>query len=131
MREVEVSRFVAATPAAVERVLTPEGIVTAEGSFTVREVREDEAGTLVAAGRAGVELLFRFEPTDDGYVYRQLEGPLDRLTTTISYAPEDEGTRLTARSTVAVRGPGLLDRLAAWKRTGELRRALAGIEREL
>ncbi|PSQ23803.1 polyketide cyclase, partial [Halobacteriales archaeon QS_9_67_17] len=47
MREVEVSRFVAATPAAVERVLTPEGIVAAEGSFTVREVREAEAGTLV------------------------------------------------------------------------------------
>lgn len=129
MRDVAVSRFIAAPPTVVERALTPARIIEAEGSFTVREVREDGDGTLVAAGRAGVELLFRFEATDDGYVYRQVEGPLDRLTTTISHASKDEGTRLTARSTVAVRGPALLDRLAGWKRKGELRRALAGIER--
>lgn len=131
MREVEVSRFVRASPVEVERALTPERLVEAEGSFTVREVREDEDGTLVAAGRAGVELLFRFESTEDGLAYTQLEGPLERLATTVSYAPENEGTRLTARSEVAVRGPGVLDRLAAWKRKGELKRALAGIERTL
>jgi hypothetical protein len=131
MREVAVDRFVAAPPAEVARVLTPERLVAAEGSFTVREVREEGDATLVAAGRAGVELLFRFEPTDDGYVYEQVEGPLERLTTTVRYAPEDEGTRLSARSTVAVRGPGVLDRLAAWKRRGELRRALATVEAEL
>lgn len=125
------SRFVRASPVEVERALTPERLVEAEGSFTVREVREDEDGTLVAAGRAGVELLFRFESTEDGLAYTQLEGPLERLATTVSYAPENEGTRLTARSEVAVRGPGVLDRLAAWKRKGELKRALAGIERTL
>ena len=121
------SRFVAAKPPVVARVLTPETVVESEGSFDVREVRETDDGTLVAAGRAGVELLFRFEPREDGLVYEQLEGPLESLTTTVTYAPEDEGTRLTARSTVAVRGPGPLSRLAAWKRKGELRRALAGI----
>jgi hypothetical protein len=131
MREVAVDRFVAAPPAEVARVLTPERLVVAEGSFTVREVRDDGDATLIAAGRAGVELLFRFEPTEDGLAYEQLEGPLERLTTTISYVPENEGTRLSARSSVAVRGPGVLDRLAAWKRRGELRRALRTIDAEL
>ncbi len=131
MREVAVDRFVAAPPAEVARVLTPERLVAAEGSFTVREVRDDGNATLIAAGRAGVELLFRFEPTEDGLAYEQLEGPLERLTTTISYVPENEGTRLSARSTVAVRGLGVLDRLAAWKRRGELRRALSTIDAEL
>lgn len=122
------SRFVAAKPLEVARVLTPETVVDCEGSFDVREVRETDDGTFVAAGRAGVELLFRFESREDGLAYEQLEGPLEALSTTVTYAPEDEGTRLTARSTVAVRGPGPLSRLAAWKRKGELRRALAGIE---
>lgn len=131
MREVAVDRFVSAPPAEVARALTPERLIAAEGSFTVREVRQADGATLVAAGRAGVELLFRFEPIDDGLAYEQLEGPLERLTTTISYAPEDEGTRLSAHSTVAVRGPGVLDRLAAWKRRGELRRALATLAAEL
>jgi hypothetical protein len=128
MREVTVSRFVEASPAVVERRLTPSTVVECEGSFEVREVSEEPEGTLVAAGRAGVELLLRFERREDGLAYDQLEGPLDALDTRIAYAPEDHGTRLTARSSVAVRGPGVLDRLAAWKRRGELRRALAGIE---
>ena len=127
MREVAVDRFVRATPPEIERALTPRRLIEAEGSFTVREVTESDGATIVAAGRAGVELLFRFEPVEDGWVYEQLEGPLDRLSTELSYTPEDEGTRLTARSTVAVRGPGVLDRLAAWKRKGELRRGLAAI----
>lgn len=125
------SRFVAAHPSEVARVLTPETVVAAEGSFDVREVTDSPDGTLVAAGRAGVELLFRFERRESGLAYEQLEGPLDTLRTTVTVTPEDEGSRLTARSAVAVRGPGPLDRLAAWKRRGELRRALAGIERRL
>lgn len=128
MREVEVSRFVDATPDVVGERLTPATVVECEGSFEVREVSTEPEGTLVAAGRAGVELLFRFERREDGLAYDQIEGPLDTLHTTITYAPENHGTRLTARSSVAVRGPDVLDRLAAWKRRGELRRALAGIE---
>jgi hypothetical protein len=128
MREVEVSRFVDANPDVVGDRLSPAAVVECEGSFEVREVSAESEGTLVAAGRAGVELLFLFESLADGLAYEQLEGPLETLHTSITYAPEDHGTRLTARSSVAVRGPGVFDRLAAWKRRGELRRALAGIE---
>ncbi|MFB6159929.1 MAG: SRPBCC family protein [Haloferacaceae archaeon] len=128
MREVEVDRFVEAAPAVVGDRLTPSTVVECEGSFAVREVSAAEAGTLVAAGRAGVELLLRFERREDGLAYEQVEGPLDALSTTITYAPEDHGTRLTAHSAVGVRGPAVLDRVAAWKRRGELRRALGGIE---
>jgi hypothetical protein len=63
----------------------------------------------------------------DGVEYEQVEGPLETLRTTVTRAPEDEGTRLVARSSVAVGGPAVLDRLAAWKRRGELRRALDAI----
>ncbi|MFC7176746.1 SRPBCC family protein [Halosegnis marinus] len=130
MREVETDRFVAAPPAAVARALTPERVVEAEGSFTVRETREEDGATLVAAGRRGVGLLFRFEEREDGLEYEQIEGPLATLTTTLTYRAEDEGTRLTARSSVEASGPGLLDRLAAWKRKGELKRALATLADE-
>lgn len=125
------SRFVPAPPVEVARVLTPETVVAAEGSFDVREVAESGEATLVRAGRLGVELRFRFERRDDGLAYDQVEGPLETLRTTVTCTPEDEGSRLTARSTVAVGGPAALDRLAAWKRRGELERALAGIERRL
>lgn len=127
MREVSVSRFVDAKPFEVERLLTPRTVVECEGSFDVREVTDSPEGTIVAAGKSGVELLLRFEDRDEGVAYEQLEGPLESLRTTITYAPENHGTRLTARSEVAAAGPGVLDRLTAWKRRGELKRALAGI----
>lgn len=127
MREVEVSRFVGAHPPEVARLLTPETVIAAEGSFDVREVTSDDDGTLVTAGRAGLELHLRFEERENGLVYDQLKGPLETLRTTITCEPENEGTRLTAHSTVAVGGPGFVDRLAAWKRKGELERALDGI----
>jgi hypothetical protein len=43
MREVSASRFVRATPAAVERALTPGALVKYEGSFTVYEVEDTAA----------------------------------------------------------------------------------------
>lgn len=131
MREVTVSRFVDAKPFEVAAVLTPERVIACEGSFEVREVRENAGGeTLVAAGKSGVGLVLRFEARDDGVVYEQVEGPLEALSTTISYRAKDHGTQLTATSSVAASGPGFLDRLAAWKRKGELKRALAGLEAE-
>lgn len=130
MREVEVSRFVDANPYEVARVLTPETVVACEGSFEVREVTEGPDGTLVAAGKSGVELLLQFEEREDGVAYEQLEGPLEALSTTITYRSKDHGTQLTARSSVAAAGPRFVDRLAAWKRKGELKRALAGLEAE-
>ncbi|MFC6939283.1 SRPBCC family protein [Salinirubellus sp. GCM10025818] len=127
MREVEVSRFVQAPPAAVEPLLSPIGLMDAEGSFEVRNVSDTDGGTEVTVGGYGLELVFRFTEREDGIAYEQVSGPLDVLETTVTCAPENEGTRLTARSRVAVGGPELIDRLAAWKRRGELRRALRAV----
>ena len=128
MTSVEVSRFVPALPAEVERALTPAAVVEYEGSFEVRDVAERDGEWVVTAGRAGVELTLRFERRDDGLFYEQQgdAGPLDRLETTLSLAPENEGTRVTARSEVeaGMPLPSVTDRIAAWKRKGELERAL-------
>lgn len=125
MHEVEVSQFVQTYPEVVAEALTPETVLEAEGSFAVREV--GDGGDRVTVGGYGLELVFEFSDREDGIEYDQVEGPLETLRTTVRYEHEDEGTRLTARSEVAVGGPGVVDRVAAWKRRGELRRALAGI----
>lgn len=128
--DVELSRFVAAPPAVVERALSPAALVEAEGSFDVRSVEDGarKGETLVRAGGYGLDLLLAFEERVDGVAYAQREGPLARLETTITVAREDEGSRVTARSTVATGGPRLVDRLAAWKRRGELERVLDAVE---
>ena len=127
MREVEASRFVRATPAAVGRALTPAALVEYEGSFTVYEVTDTAEGWLVIAGSRGVELALTFEACEDGLVYEQRgDGPLDALETTVTYEPENEGTRVSMHSAVSAGLPltALTDRVAAWKRRGELQRAL-------
>jgi len=128
MREVEVSRFVRATPTAVERVLTPATVVESEGSFTVRDVTDGEDGTLVTAGARGLELTLRFEDRSDGLHYTQAgsAGPFDAMTTDLTVVAEDEGARITARSAVSLGlpAPALTDRIATWKRRGELERLL-------
>ena len=128
MREVEVSRFVRAPPRAVERVLTPATVVESEGSFTVRDVTDSEDGTLVTAGARGLELTLRFEERPDGLHYTQAgsAGPFDAMTTDLTVAAEDEGSRVTARSAVSLGlpVPALTDRIATWKRRGELERLL-------
>lgn len=121
------SRFVQAPPAAVDPLLSPIGLMDAEGSFEVRDVTDTGEGTEVTVGGYGLELTFRFTEREDGIAYEQVSGPLRVLETTVTYAPENEGTRITARSRVAVGGPGVIDRLAAWKRRGELRRALRAV----
>jgi len=128
MREVEASRFVQTYPDVVADVLSPETILEAEGSFNIREIAAD--GNQITVGGYGLELVFEFTPQEDGIEYDQVEGPLETLRTTLRYEPENEGTRLTAHSDVAVGGPGVVDRVAAWKRRGELRRALDGIASE-
>jgi hypothetical protein len=128
MREVAVSRFVQAGTAVVEGALSPDALLDAEGSFSVRDVAA--GGDRVTVGGYGLELVFEFTDREDGIEYVLVEGPLETLRTTVRYEPVDEGTRLTARSAVAVGGPGVLDRVAAWKRRGELRRALDGIAAE-
>lgn len=129
MRTVEVSRFIRARPRVIERLLAPETILEYEGTFTAVDVDETEAGTVVDA-RAGGRLVggrFVFEERQDGYTYRQdgTAGPFEAMETTITVAPENEGARVTMRSSMSLGLPlPLADRIGAWKRRGELDRAL-------
>ena len=135
MREVSVERFVAATPVEVERALSPAALVEYEGSFDVREVGPGDDGTVVTASARGVGLTLRFDDRDDGVRYEQVEdaGPFDAMWTEISWAPEDEGTRVTATSGVSLGLPfePVADRVGAWKRRGELERALRALAVDL
>jgi hypothetical protein len=129
MRTVEVSRFVGATRPELERLLTPETIIDYEGTFVVRDVVERDDGWVVTAQAAGrlIEVRFVFEEREDGYVYRQEsdDGPFTQMETRLTLSREDEGTDVTVRSSVGLRLPlPFADRVAAWKRRGELRRAL-------
>lgn len=135
MREAAVERFVAARPHEVEAHLSPERLIEYEGSFAVRDVAREDDATYVTAGARGVEVALRFERTDDGYRYEQVgeAGPFDGLWTRVSWAPEDEGSRVSARSGVSLGLPlpAVTDRVAAWKRRGELRRALDRLAEDL
>lgn len=129
MRSVEVSRFVQAYPQEVNRLVTPETVLDYEGTFTAVDVDEVD-GTTVVDARAGGRLMgarFVFEDREDGLVYRQEEGagPFEAMETEIAVTPENEGVRVTMRSSVSLALPlPFADRVAAWKRRGELRRAL-------
>ncbi|WP_129114080.1 SRPBCC family protein [Halegenticoccus tardaugens] len=127
MREVRATRFVRAPPTVVERTLSPAAVVESEGSFDVRAVDErDDGTTLVTAGARGLELTFRFEAREEGLSYAQEGGPFDAMETRLSVAPENEGSSVTMRSTVSLGLPAaaVTDRIAAWKRRGEIERAL-------
>jgi len=128
MREVEVSRFVPEGPVVVDAALSPVTLLEAEGSFAIQEIAED--GDRITVGGYGLELVFEFTDLENGVEYDQVTGPLETLRTTVSYRRKNEGSELTARSELAVGGPGVVDRLAAWKRKGELKRALDGIAEE-
>jgi hypothetical protein len=131
MRDVEVSRFVRASPQAVERALTPAAVVEYEGSFAVRDVEERDGTTYVTVGSRGLEFVLRFDPREDGVHYEQEgeAGPFEAMTTTVSVRAEDDGSRVTARSSVSLGLPvPFADRVAAWKRRGELKRALSNLD---
>lgn len=135
MVEVSVDRFVRAPPAVVRRALTPANVVAFEGSFDVAETTETDKGTLVTAtGGRLMALTYRVEGTDDGCYYEQAgdAGPFDRMETWIGVDPEDEGSRVTARSQVEIGLPlPFSARIAAWKRRGELRRLLVNLADEV
>jgi ligand-binding SRPBCC domain-containing protein len=127
MREVEASAFVMARPPAVHRALSPESVVAAEGTFEVTGVEEVDGDTEVVAAAPGVTVLLRFQGREDGlaYVAEGAVGPFEHLETEVTVAPERNGSRLTMRSTVSLNLPlPFADRIAAWKRRGELRRAV-------
>ncbi|MFB6130037.1 MAG: SRPBCC family protein [Salinigranum sp.] len=131
MREVERSRFVRATPSELEPHLTPRALVAAEGSFEVLDVAERDEATLVTAGARGLALTLRFERRGGGVYYAQEgeAGPFDAMETWVTVRRKNEGSILTVRSQVSLGLPlpALSDRLAAWKRGGELDRALDSI----
>lgn len=129
MRTVEVSRFVRATPAEIERVLDPATLVGYEGTFTVTDTETVDEGVRVFAGEGRMMASFLFEDREDGLAYEQEHGPLEGMLTTVTYESENEGSRVRARSSVSLGVPpaAITDRIAAWKRRGELRRALANL----
>lgn len=135
MREVEVSGFVRAAPAEVERALQPARVVEYEGSFEVLDVRSADGATVVEAGGRGLRMELRFEDREDGIYYEQEgeTGPFEEMWTQLTWTNEDEGSRVTARSGVSLRLPlpAVSDRVAAWKRRGELRRALGRLADDL
>jgi hypothetical protein len=135
MREVAVERFVAAKPHEVAAALEPAAVVEYEASFGVRDVERRESDTIVTAGARGLQMTLRFEQTENGLRYEQIEnaGPLELMWTELAWAPEDEGTRVTARSGVSLGLPlgSVTDRIAAWKRRGELKRALRNLADEV
>ncbi|MXR50693.1 SRPBCC family protein [Halovenus sp. WSH3] len=136
MRTVELTRQIDASPPVVDRALDPASIVEYEGSFEVFEVERREDDWLVVAGGSGLRLTLRFEERENGFFYEQeaAEGqPLDAMETTITYRQEGNGTRVTAVSEVSmgVRPTAITDRLAAWKRNGELERALDALAAEV
>lgn len=132
MREVVVERFVSASPHEVADALDPASIVQYEESFNVLDVDTGESETIVTAGARGLTLSLRFEPLESGIRYEQLEdtGPLAEMWTELTWDPENEGSRVTARSGVSLGLPlqSVTDRIAAWKRRGELKRALRNLD---
>ena len=136
MRTVTASRDVPASIVAVDRALSPAAIIEAEGTFTVVDVAEREDGATVTGRASGITATFTFEPLEDGYRYEQEgeAGPFDHMETVLTRerATTGSGSRLTARSTVSLGLPlpALSDRVAGWKRRGELRRLLETLEDE-
>ena len=132
MRTVTVTRRVGAPPAAVLDALDPMAIIDAEGTFSALDREDADGATRVVARGGGMEVVFEFTETEDGYAYEQLgeAGPFETMRTSLSVTAADEGSSLTLESTVSLGLPlpGVSDRIAAWKRRGELKRALETID---
>jgi len=127
MREVERTRFVRIRPRELGALLDPARIVEYEGSFSVDSVTETDAGTRLTVSGPGLAFELRFEPIEEGFYYAQAgeAGPFESMETWLTVAPEDEGSRVSMRSMVSLGAPlPFADRIAAWKRAGELERAL-------
>lgn len=132
MREVTASRVVDGSADELSAWLDPATIVDAEGSFTVETVDERDGETIVVASGPGLRMPFRFEDRDGTIYYTQESdrGPFAHLETWLEYDPVDaERTRVSVRSAVELAAPiPFGDRIAAWKRRGELDRLLESIE---
>lgn len=134
MREVTRSRAIQASADDVRAWLEPATIVEAEGSFTVTTVDDREDVTVVVASGPGLELPLRFEERDGTVYYTQEgdRGPFSHMETWIDLEEGRAGTVVTIRSLVSLAAPlPFGDRIAAWKRRGELERALDALEAEV
>ncbi|MFC7097327.1 SRPBCC family protein [Halobaculum marinum] len=130
MREVEAERFVGATPAALRRLLTPTALVEYEGSFTAQDSYADGDATVVTVAGGGLAFDLRVTETADGWRYEQAgdRGPFDAMETEVTVEQANEGSRLRATSRVSLGLPlPFADRVAGWKRRGELRRLLDNV----
>lgn len=134
MRKTELSGFVPASAPVILRALTPEAVVSHEGTFRVREATREGDETRIAAAGPGLAVEFRFEERPDGLYYEQVgeSGPFESMTTRITVQPRDDGSRVTLRSEVSLGLPiPGADRVAAWKRRSELKRALDGLRSDV
>ncbi|MFW6435801.1 MAG: SRPBCC family protein [Halovenus sp.] len=136
MRTVEVSQEFETKPSVVGRALDPSSVIEYEGSFSVLDVDDRGEDYLIVAGGSGLQLTLRFEEHEQGVFYEleDAEGqPLETMETTITYRATDGGTTVTAVSEVSMGLPpaAITDRLAAWKRKGELQRALDALADEI
>ena len=133
MKSVEVSRHIDASPEAVASYLTPETIILLEGTFSIHSVEEEHDDVLVEAKAKGVSATFRFEELAAGYRYEQAgeEGPFDEMETTLRYEPKGDGVTviMTATISLGIRPRALFERIGAWKRKGEMDRALKSLDR--
>ena len=134
MREVTVDGFVRESPPSIKRHLTPKRVVEYEGSFEVDRVETAGEATLVTATGPGLSMTLRFE-TREGRLYYTQEGetgPFAAMETWIDVEPENEGSRVRFTSAVELSAPlPLGDRIAAWKRKGELKRAIQSLREDL
>ena len=131
MREVSVSRFVPSTPNELDRLLGPRQLIEYEGSFSVDAVEQGESEQFVTASGPGLTVQYRFEDRSEGWYYEQAgeAGPFEAMETRLTIDRENEGSRVTMHSTVSLSLPlPFVDRIAAWKRRGELKRALEALE---
>lgn len=135
MRTVEAVRRIGAPPAEIRHHIDPATLVELEGTFSVVDVSESAEHTTITARGGGMEVEFVFEETEEGYRYEQAgeAGPFDSMETTVAIRPKDEGSVVKLSSTVSLGLPlpAISDRIAGWKRRGELQRALAQLDRDL
>jgi hypothetical protein len=133
MAEVTVTRFLDERPEVVERALDPGTVLEAEGTFAVGDVEATDDGWTVTGRARGVDVRFGFTRIEGGLRYEALgeHGPFREFESTVTAAPKDHGTRLSAWSHVRVNLPVqvVTDRVAGWKRRSELERLLAGLHR--
>ena len=137
MREVTLDRVIEASRPVVTRALDPASVVEYEDSFDVRAVRDDAGDdsetVVVADGGRFVSLAYRFRDGDDDdltchYELPGDDGPFSEMETWIRLDAVDGGTWVRARSEVGLDVPFPFgDRIAAWKRRGELRRLLTNL----